>query len=340
MMVISSRPVSRFFKDKKILVTGGTGSIGERIVSTLLSFEPKQVIVFSRDDTKQYLMRQKYAKEKRLQFILGDIRDYESVSYAVKGMDYVFHAAALKQVPVCEDNPFEAVLTNNFGSYNVIRASIWHKVKKVINISTDKAIDPSNTMGATKLLTEKLFKQANGAVNNEATKFCSVRFGNVIGSRGSVFPLFMQQALSGKPLTITDPSMTRFFMSIQEAANLTIKAATYSAGGETFILKMESLKLEHLGQAVQQYCRQFGLPVPEVEIVGVRPGEKQHEMLLGQEELGNMVEDDELYVVLPAGRSQVFHHFRPCKVSVYRSDQSQLVPISRLVEILIQYGEK
>ncbi|WP_235560901.1 polysaccharide biosynthesis protein [Bacillus sp. FJAT-28004] len=339
-MSISSQQISSFFRNKKILVTGGTGSIGEQIVSTLLTYEPEQIVVFNRDDTKQYLMKLKYANEKRLQFILGDIRDYDSVNFAVRGMDYVFHAAALKQVPICEENPFEAVKTNNYGSDNVIRASILNKVKKVINISTDKAINPSNTMGATKLITEKLFKQANYMLNNKDTKFCSVRFGNVIGSRGSVFPVLMNQALTGKPMTITDPNMTRFFMSIQEAANLTIKAACYCEGGETFILKMESLKLEDLSLAVQQYCLNKGLPLPVVRIVGIRPGEKLHEELLTEDELTTLVEDNELYVVLPVSRGKLkFRHFQPSVVTLYRSDKATKASIEQLVSILSVYGE-
>lgn len=341
MISISSQTISSFFRNKNILVTGGTGSIGERIVSTLLAYEPKQIVVFNRDDTKQYLMKLKYANEKRLQFILGDVRDYETVNFAVRGMDIVFHAAALKQVPICEENPFETVKTNNYGSDNVIRASILNKVKKVINISTDKAINPSNTMGATKLITEKLFKQANYKLNNKDTKFCSVRFGNVIGSRGSVFPVLMNQALTGKPMTITDPNMTRFFMSIQEAVNLTIKAACYCEGGETFILKMESLKLEDLSQAVQQYCLNKGLPLPVVEIVGARPGEKLHEELLSEDELASLVEDDELYVVLPISRGGLeFRHFQPTSVTFYRSDKAPKVSIEQLVAILSSFGEE
>ncbi|MCA0754938.1 SDR family NAD(P)-dependent oxidoreductase [Paenibacillus sp. N4] len=337
---MANQQISDFFKNKKILVTGGTGSIGERIVSTLLAYEPETIVVFNRDDTKQYLMKQKYANEKRLRFILGDVRDYPSVDFAVRGMDYVFHAAALKQVPVCEENPFEAMKTNNFGSENVIRASILNKVKKVINISTDKAVNPSNTMGATKLITEKLFKQANYMAGNTETKFCSVRFGNVIGSRGSVFPVLMNQALTGKPLTITDPDMTRFFMSIQEAANLTIKAACYSEGGETFILKMESLRLADLSEAVREYSLNNGLPAPAVQVIGIRPGEKLHEELLSEDELPNLVEDDELYVVLPASRrGNAYLHFQPSVITFYRSDKAPMVTTQQLSAILSRYRE-
>lgn len=340
-MLATSAELWKFYKDKNILVTGGTGSIGEKIVSSLLKYEPKRIVIFSKDDSRQYLMKQKFPNASNLRFILSDIRDKDDVEYATRGMDYIFHAAALKQVPVCEDNPFEAVKTNIIGSENVIRAAIANKVKKVVNISTDKAINPSNTMGATKLLAEKLFSQANRKLNNETTHFCSVRFGNVIGSRGSVLPTFLDQAKNGDPLTITDPNMTRFFMTIQEAAELTLKAAYYCKKGETFILRMNAFRIKELQEAVHIYCRNEGLPIPGEKNIGIRPGEKLHEELLSQEEALQAWEDQELFVVLPTSRKDAkFLHFTKTNLTDYRSDQVKPLSPQKLLAYLYQIDAK
>lgn len=336
-MPASQNDLHHFFRNKKILVTGGTGSIGEKIVSTLLQYDPQQVVIFSKDDSNQYLMQQKY-NHPSLHFCLGDIRDKQRVEYITRGIDYIFHAAALKQVPVCEDNPYEAVKTNIIGSENLIRASILNQVKKVVNISTDKAINPSNTMGATKLIAEKLFKQANTMLKNRGTRFCSVRFGNVIGSRGSVLPIFLEQARKGLPLTITDLNMTRFVMTIEQAANLTLKALYYCTQGETYILRMDAFTMEQLIEAVKIFCKNEGLPACSIKHIGIRSGEKLHEELLTIDEANSALEDAELYVIPPVEK-QSFLHFKKAQHVARSSDQIPSLTASRLLQYLYAFGE-
>ncbi|MDN0190324.1 nucleoside-diphosphate sugar epimerase/dehydratase [Bacillus stercoris] len=321
-----------FFHNKTVLVTGGTGSIGSQIVKRLLLLTPKQVIVFSKDDSKQYVMSQKYAEDKRLFFVLGDVRDHRRVNQVMKGVDIVFHAAALKQVPTCEDHPFEAIQTNLIGGQNVVEAALLHRVQHVINISTDKAVSPVNTMGATKLLSEKLFHQANRHVQNKGTVFCSVRFGNVLGSRGSVIPILFEQMMEGQPLTITDKNMTRFFMSIDDAATLTLQSAAITKGGETFIFKMESLKLEELIHGFEEYASQHGLPRPAAVEVGKRPGEKLHEELTSPHEIESLYEWGNLYAILP--EPEKHPDFRKVNLPGYQSDQAPLITKERIAQII------
>nr|WP_236784610.1 polysaccharide biosynthesis protein [Alteribacter salitolerans] len=318
------------------MVTGGTGSIGEQIVSSLLSYQPKKIVIFSKDDSKQYLMKQKYLTYKNLFFLLGDIRDYDSIEYATRGTDFVFHVAALKQVPICEENPFEAVKTNIIGSENVIRACIFNNVKKVVNVSTDKAVNPTNTMGATKFISEKMFTNANTKLNNKETVFCSVRFGNVINSRGSVIPLFMKQAKDGKPLTVTDPGMTRFIMSISNAANLTLKSIYFSRGGETFIFKMKAIRILTLAEVIQSHYANKGVTNLTVQVVGSRPGEKLFEELIYDHEVNHVVENDELYVILPQKGKDILP-FRSCPSPMIRSDKLEFLSkddILKMIETL------
>ncbi|WP_096439217.1 polysaccharide biosynthesis protein [Alteribacter populi] len=332
--------LKHYFKDKQILVTGGTGSIGQHIVSSLLDCQPKSIVVFNKDDSKQYLMKQRMQRHPNIFFQLGDVRDYQSVEYATRGIDLVFHVAALKQVPVCEEHPFEAVKTNILGSENVIKACILNKVKKVVNISTDKAVNPTNTMGATKLISEKLFNNANTMLNNKGTTFCSVRFGNVINSRGSVIPLFMEQAKSGAPLTITDPKMTRFIMSISDAAQLTLKSIYYSKGGETFIFKMQALSILNLAKTMNDYYQKKGMNMPPIKQIGKRPGEKLYEELIYLNEMEHIVEDADLYVILPEKRENFFH-FQPNETPLSRSDEVQMMTdkeIRNLIKTLEQEG--
>lgn len=335
-MKIPPLQIKEFLKNKNVLVTGGTGSIGREMVSELLKYDPAKVVVFSKDDSKQYLMQQKYVGQGNLSFCLGDIRDDQRVEFVTRGMDLIFHTAALKQVPICETNPYEAAMTNIVGSENLIRASIRNHVGKVINISSDKAVHPINIMGATKFIAEKQFQQADILMNNGHTAFCTVRFGNVIGSRGSVIPLFMNQASSGRPLTITDLNMTRFFMTTAEAVSLTLKAAYYSVGGETFILKMESLRIKELVEAVQDYCRKIGSPVPPTKIIGVRAGDKLYEELMTVEEAKKALEDDQLYVIREQEDHSPFFHFLPTSMSSYRSDQVHAITKEEMVRLLEQ----
>jgi len=325
-----------FYKNKKILVTGGTGSIGKRLVHQLLNFDPEKIIIYSRDDSKQYIMQRNYAHCKNLRFILGNIQDEEKLAYITEGIDIIFHAAALKQVPICEENPFETISTNIIGCQNVIKVAIKNKVKKVINISTDKAINPVNIMGATKLISEKLFFRANNMHNNNYPKFSSVRFGNVFGSRGSVVPLFIKQAQSGQPLTVTDVNMTRFFMTIDQAVNLTIKAAFYSHGGETFILKMDSIRIKDLAEVIRNYYASISntQPVP-IQITGIRPGEKIYEELLSEHEVTKAMEDHELFVIKE--NTGNYYHFKPTSLTSFRSNQVLCIDKEKILNLLLDF---
>jgi FlaA1/EpsC-like NDP-sugar epimerase len=278
------------FKDKKILVTGGTGSIGSEIVRSLNKFFPDVIRVFSNDENAMFHL-QNEIERKNHRYIIGDICDKETVSRAMEDIDIVFHAAALKHVHLCEYNTWEAVKTNIFGTENVIEAAFQNNVKKVINISTDKAVNPINTMGATKLLTEKLIRNANERKGSKKTVFSSVRFGNVMMSRGSVMPLWEEQIQQGKPVTITDPDMTRYMMSIDDAVRLVFKAVEIMQGGEVFILKMPVVRLGDLADKVIA-----GRQIPR-SIIGLRPGEKKHEELMTEQEKTVVVETDDMFIV-------------------------------------------
>ncbi|WP_411334738.1 SDR family NAD(P)-dependent oxidoreductase [Metabacillus indicus] len=312
-------------------MTGGTGSIGSQIVRELVNYSPAKIIVFSKDDSKQYLMKQALRDYSNIYYLIGDIRDYRRVEYICTNVDFIFHTAALKQVPACEDNPDEAIKTNLLGCINLIEAALKNHVKKVINISTDKAVNPTNTMGATKLLSEKLFHQANMKLNNHGTTFSSVRFGNVLGSRGSVIPLLFDQLMSRQPLTITDLGMTRFFMSIQEAVQLTIKACAYSDGGETYILKMKALKLSDLVDGLKQYAKDHQLTEPEIAIIGARKGEKLYEELASEHELQNVYENDQMFAIshIPPNNGS----FKKASLTDYRSDKVKTISHLEMMEI-------
>lgn len=279
------------FADKTILVTGGTGSFGKKFTEILLKeHQPKAVRIFSRGELLQLQMRQQFDNDPRLRFFIGDVRDKNRLSRAMNGVDIVVHAAALKQVPTCEYNPIEAIKTNINGAANVIDAAIDNEVEKVMAISTDKAVHPVNLYGATKLVAEKLFVQGNAYTGRRRTRFAVVRYGNVIGSRGSVVPLFLEQRASGK-VTITSEEMTRFWITLDQGARLVIDCLDRMRGGEIFIPKIPSMKIVDLAEALA--------PGAKKEIVGIRPGEKIHEILLTEEEARHAKEFDNYYVVEP-----------------------------------------
>ena len=267
------------FEGKTVLVTGGTGSFGRKFVKTLLTrFNPKKVIVFSRDEFKQYQMQKEFPKElyPNLRFFLGDIRDKERLYRAFEGVDYVIHAAALKHVPILEYNPSEAVKTNIYGAQNIINAAIDQGVKKVIALSTDKAVNPINLYGATKLAMEKLLIAANAYTGSKETTFAVVRYGNVVGSRGSVIPYFKELVKKGeKVLPITDERMTRFWITLEEGVQTVLFALRESVGGEIFVPYIPSMRILDLAKAICPYC--------DYKIIGIRPGEKLHETLLSEE---------------------------------------------------------
>lgn len=278
--------------NQTLLITGGTGSFGRRFIATLLrSHRPKRLIVFSRDELKQHEMRLAGFNDPCLRYFIGDVRDLERLRRAMAGVDIVIHAAALKQVPACEYNPIEAVLTNITGARNVIDAALDRGVSKVVALSTDKAVNPVNLYGATKLVAEKLFVQANAYRGQGPTRFSCVRYGNVVGSRGSVIPLFLEQRKGGQ-LTVTDPRMTRFWITLDQGVQLVLDAVRRMHGGEVFIPKIPSMNIMDLAQAVAPEC--------EVKEIGIRPGEKIHEVLISEDESRHALEFDNLFVVQPA----------------------------------------
>ncbi|UTE77498.1 UDP-N-acetylglucosamine 4,6-dehydratase family protein [Rossellomorea sp. KS-H15a] len=292
--------MNNIFENKNVIVTGGTGSIGSEIVSQVLSYNPKTLRVYSRDESKQFFLSQKYREFNNVRFLIGDVRDKNRLEYAFEDIDIVFHAAALKHVPACEYNPFEAVNTNVVGTQNVIEAALKNNVEKVVAISTDKVVNPTNTMGATKLLGERLISSANRYKGNKKTIFSCVRFGNVMGSRGSVIPLFVNQIMSAKPITITEPEMTRFFMSIPQATNLVLRAAELAHGGETFILKMPVMKIEDLAYSVMDIVtKKLSINRTSIEYIGKRAGEKLFEELMSEDEARNAYESKEMFVINP-----------------------------------------
>jgi UDP-N-acetylglucosamine 4,6-dehydratase len=280
--------------DTCVLVTGGTGSFGNKLVELMLTgYHPRRLCVFSRDELKQSEMMARF-DHPSLRFFIGDVRDRERLVRAMHGVDVVFHAAALKQIPACEYNPFEAIQTNVLGAKNVIDAAIDEGVKRVIGISTDKAVNPLNLYGATKLCAEKLFVQGNVYGRPRGTNFAVVRYGNVIGSRGSVVPLFAAQRALGR-VTVTDRAMTRFWITLDQGVRFAIRAAELMRGGEIFVPKIPSMRIMDLVEAIAPGCA--------VEVIGIRPGEKLHEMLISEDESRGTVELDGMFVIEPFDRS-------------------------------------
>lgn len=327
-----------YLTDKKVLVTGGTGSIGSEIVRQVLRQSPAVVRVFSRDETKQYYLEETLGKRGDVRYLVGDVREKERLRRAMKDIDVVFHAAALKQVPSCEYNPFEAVKTNVVGTQNVIEASLETGVRRVIAVSTDKAINPTSTMGATKLLSERLVATANAWATE--TVFACVRFGNVLNSRGSLVPLAKSQIERGGPVTLTDERMTRFMMPISEAVTLTLEAGQLAAGGEIFIVKMPALRIKDLLEVIiSEYAPMAGVEPTTVRMrkIGVRPGEKMEEELLTVEELPRTTEMERLLVVHPAN-SGVFDDHPHIGEDCYRSSKSRLLGKDEIVALLYESG--
>ena len=279
-------------KNSTILVTGGTGSFGNAFVRKVLAdSDPKRVIVFSRDEMKQWEMAKSFESDDRVRFFVGDVRDRERMYRAVDGVDYVVHAAATKIVTTAEYNPFEAVKTNILGAMNVVDACIDMGVKKVIALSTDKASSPINLYGATKLASDKLFISGNHYAGHKNTRFSVVRFGNVMGSRGSVIPFFLEKARNGESLPITDPSMTRFMITLTDAVSLVLEAFDDMVGGETYVRKIPSMGILDVAQAVA--------PKSKTHVVGIRPGEKLHEQMIGPEESGYTFDFANYFKILP-----------------------------------------
>ena len=299
--------MKNIFKGKTILVTGGTGSIGSEIVRQLLGESPAVVRIFSRHEEGHHrLMQELSAHEGKVRFIIGDIRDKERLALAMEGVDIVFHAAALKHVPLCEYNPFEAVKTNIVGTQNVIEAARHAKVKQVIGISTDKAAEPESVLGVSKLMAEKLFLATYFYKGDTETKFTCVRFGNVLGSQGSILSLIKSHIARGTPVPITDPAMTRFFMTIPEAVSLVLDATAHGKGQEVFVLKMPAARLGDLvKEAIVYYSRLFGKKPGDVRTttIGRRSGEKMHERILANYEIESAFETKTMYILTPHSKA-------------------------------------
>jgi len=284
---------SKLLDKKSILITGGTGSFGKKMVQIILSqYKPKRLIIFSRDELKQFEMAQKWNPHKYscLEYFLGDVRDRERLERVFEGVDYVIHAAALKQVPAAERNPEEYVKTNIMGAMNIIHACLKNNVEKIVALSTDKACNPVNLYGATKLCSDKLFIAENTVLGGQRSKFMVVRYGNVLGSRGSVIPFFKERKKIGV-LPITDEGMTRFWITLDQAVHFVLMALERGKGGEIFVPRIPSMKITDLATAIAPECRQ--------EVVGIRPGEKRHEVLISEDEARNAVEFQECFVVQP-----------------------------------------
>jgi UDP-N-acetylglucosamine 4,6-dehydratase len=281
------------FNGKNILITGGTGSFGKKATEIILKkYKPRKLIIFSRDELKQFEMSQTFpmSQYKCIRYFIGDVRDKERLNRAFQGVDYVIHAAALKQVPAAEYNPFEAVKTNIIGAQNIINVAIDQEVKRVIALSTDKAANPINLYGATKLCSDKLFIAGNAYVGREDTLFSVVRYGNVVGSRGSVIPFFLKHRENGY-LPITDPNMTRFWITLEQGVEFVLWCLEHMCGGELFVPKIPSMNIMDLAKAIAPECK--------TKTVGIRPGEKIHELMITRDDARKTLEFDKFYVIQP-----------------------------------------
>jgi len=336
----------KLFGGKRILVTGGTGSFGHQIVDRLLEEEPAEIRVFSRDEDKQvrmseeYGMAHQYPRKAGLNFVIGDVRNKDSVREAIRGIDVVFHAAALKQVPLCEYHVWEAVQTNVVGAQNVIQAALEENVEKVVAVSTDKAVKPVNAMGMTKSIQEKLFTAANFHKNGKRTVFSCVRYGNVVGSRGSVIPLFKRQIEAGGPVTLTDVRMTRFMLTLADAIELVFHALAKSVGGEVFVLKIPAALVADIADVMAEACSP-GRKIP-LQNIGIRPGEKIHEVLVSEAEAVRTIEAEEIYIILPQidlENTRSFYHKEAfVEFSEYTSDGAKQLTREEIRALLCRTG--
>ena len=324
------------FADKVLMITGGTGSFGHTILERCLRTDTKEIVVFSRDEKKQEDMRISLQNPK-VRFCIGDVRNYASVAEAMRGVDYVFHAAALKQVPSCEFYPMEAVLTNVIGTENVLNAAIANDVKRLVVLSTDKAVYPINAMGITKALGEKLLVAKSRVLRDRSPTLCVTRYGNVIGSRGSVIPLFVEQIKANRPITVTDPKMTRFLMSLAQSVDLVLYAFTQGRQGDTFVQKAPACTMHDLALALKEI---FNSSVP-VKVIGSRHGEKRFESLISREEVAKS-EDMEEFIRIPAdhrdlnyANSMADHDLGTNVAEDYTSDNTTRLDVRQVKDLLL-----
>lgn len=329
-------PNSNLFKNKVLLITGGTGSFGNAVAEKFLDSNISEVRILSRDEKKQDDMRKKY-KNKKLKFYIGDVRDYGSVNNAMIGVDYIFHSAALKQVPSCEFHPMEAVKTNIIGTENVLEAAIQNRVKRVVCLSTDKAVYPINAMGISKALMEKVIVAKSR--NSESTVICGTRYGNVMASRGSVIPLFTNQIINDKPITITNPNMTRFMMTLDEAVELVLFAFSNGKPGDIFVQKSPAATIQVLAEALTNLLNK---PNHDIKIIGTRHGEKKYEVLLSKEEMAQADDLGGYYRVPPDLRDLNYGKYLDKGESKfddsneYNSDNTKRLDISEMKDMLLK----
>lgn len=327
------------FKNKTILVTGGTGSWGHELVKQLLeNYSPKEIRIYTRGEHRQMEMRREFNNDSRLKFIIGDVRDKDVLDFAMRGVDIVFHLAALKHVPVCEENCWEAVLTNVYGTQNVIECAIRNRVKKVVDASTDKAVEPLNFYGMTKACGERMMVNANHnySFNNNSTSFVCVRGGNVIGTQGSVIPLFKKQIQTKNEITVTDENMTRFLMNTKEAIGLVIEAAKVSLGGEIFVMKMPATKVGTLARVM---IKLFGNSQTKIKKIGIRPGEKVHEVLISKNEIcRTKIFSEKYFVILPFYKNEAldkkYQNYKPLKIDEFSSKNTHILSDQELEDML------
>lgn len=322
------------FEGKRILVVGGTGSIGSALTKALLNLRPAVIRVLSNDENGLFEMQRELGERADLRFLLGDVRDRDRMMLACRDIDIVFHAAALKHVPTSEYNPFEVVRTNVIGTQNLLEAAIWEKAERFIFISTDKAVSPVGTLGASKLLCEKLVLDAASYRGPKLSAISCVRFGNVLGSRGSVTNIFASQIANGGPVTVTDKAMTRFVMLLEEAVSLLLRAAEIARGGEIFVLKMDGARILDLAQAmIDELAPRYGRNSKDIKIqvTGTRPGEKLHEHLMTEDEVVRSLDSGELYTILPATTDpSAYAGFKPAKLTSYSSKDVRLLGYEEL----------
>lgn len=333
------------FRNKNILVTGGAGSIGKQIIKKLLSYNPHHIRSFDHNEKGQFELSQELQAHKNMRYLMGDVRDAERVIRAMEDVDYVFHTSALKHVPLCEYNPFEAVNTNVLGTQNVLSAAMKHEVKKVINISTDKAVNPAASMGATKLLAERLTSASYYYVGKHRTLCASVRFGNVMNTNGSVIPVFRDQIRRGEPVTITDNRMTRFMMSTSQAIDLVFQAMEITRGGEIFILKMPVLKIIDLAHELIALTQEMDSHVKKVttQTIGARAGEKIHEELMTADEAQSALELPHMFIIPPDQLSrhplknaQDYPGTAPSQQSSYSSKDQKALSRQQIRDLLME----
>ena len=328
----------KVFKEKTLLITGGTGSFGNAVMSRFLETDIAEIRIFSRDEKKQDDMRQMYQSPK-VKFYVGDVRDYSSVSHAMQSVDFVFHAAALKQVPSCEFHPMEAVKTNVMGTENVLEAAIQAGVYKVICLSTDKAVYPINAMGMSKALMEKVMVARSRSLNDSQTVLCGTRYGNVMATRGSVIPLLVSQVLSSRPITVTDGAMTRFMMSLDDAINLVLYAFNNATNGDIFVQKSPAATIDTLVAAITQL---LGRPAHPVDVIGTRHGEKLFEVLLSREEMALATDCGDYFRIMPDLRDLNYEKFvesgevRISESTEYSSHNTTRLDVEQVKKLLLQ----